>query len=101
MRCSGSRRDWELRREMKAAALVRSTVHPDPAGHHSYEGSTDGESQAGPAVPARRGAVGLAERFENELMLLRRNADPRVNDAELQAGDSIRLADLSQFEHDV
>src|SRR5205085_10158596 len=45
----------------------------------------------GTAVLARRGAVGLGERLEDQVLLLRSDADPRIADGEVQEDGSWEL----------
>ena len=44
----------------------------------------DGKSEAGAAELARRRSVGLAEGFEDRVLVFRRDADPGVGDGESQ-----------------
>ena len=48
--------------------------------------AADGETEAGAAVFAAGGRVRLLERFEDELLLLQRNADAGVGDLECHHG---------------
>ena len=65
--------------------LARLALDPEAASHQRHQPRRDGQSQARAAVPARGRAVGLGEGLEDHGLLLGRNADARVLDAEVQA----------------
>ena len=72
--------------EVERAALARLALDPDAPAHQLDELRRDGQAQPGAAVLARRrGAIGLAEGLEDRLLLVRRNADAGVADAEMQS----------------
>ena len=71
-------------REVEGAALADHAVDPDPAAHHAHQAPRDGQPQPGAAVAARRGGVGLLEGLEDERLLFRRDADPRVRDRDVE-----------------
>ncbi len=73
----------ESGREMKRAALAHFTVDPDPSLHQLDQLGGDGESQSRAAEPPRGGGVGLAEGFENVLLLVLGNADSRITHDEV------------------
>ena len=56
----------------------------DASAHHLHERRGDGETQAGAAEPAGRRPVGLAEGFEDRLLLVLGDADAGVGDREVE-----------------
>ena len=68
---------------MKAAAMPRFAFDPDPAPQHGCQSRRNSESQSSAAKLAGGGSVSLAERFENEALLFRRDADPGVGHGEM------------------
>src|SRR5262249_43153000 len=56
---------------------------PDLAAQQVRKLAADRETQTGTAVLAGRAGVGLLERFEDDLLLLRRDADAGIADREL------------------
>ena len=74
--------------EREGAALAHGAPQPDVAAEQPRELLADRQAQPGAAVlPAGR-AVRLLERLEDDLVLLRRNADARVDDGERHCGRS-------------
>ena len=69
---------------MKGAAATLLTLDPDPAAHQLHEALRNRETEAGPAIPPGRRAVGLGEVFENQRLLRGRDADARVADLKVQ-----------------
>ena len=55
---------------------------PDFAAEQGGQFAADGQAEAGAAVLAARAGVGLLERLEDELLLLRRDADAGVRHRE-------------------
>src|SRR5690348_54478 len=70
--------------EKERTADVRLAFDPDPAAHHLHQARADGQAQASASVLARGRAVRLAERLEDEALLLERNADAGIFHRELQ-----------------
>ena len=70
--------------EEERAAHARFAFEPDAAAHHLHKLARDGQAQAGAAVLARGGHVGLGERLEQFRRLLRRHADAGVAHGELE-----------------
>ena len=64
------------------AALAGAALHADLTAEQMRKLGTDRQTQPRAAETPARGAVGLAERFENDLLLVRRNADARIDDRE-------------------
>jgi len=64
--------------EEEGAAAAHFTLDPNTAAHHFYQTRTDGEAEAGAAVFASGGSVGLAEGFKDESLLVLRNADAGI-----------------------
>ena len=60
-------------------------LHRDVAAEQAREVARDRQAEPGAAVLAVRAAVGLAERFEDHLLLLGRNADAGVAHRERDA----------------
>src|ERR1035437_6527305 len=69
---------------MEGATLSFDALHPDSAAHHLHQAFRNRKSQASAPKPARGGAVGLREGLEDALLLLRRDADARVLNHEMQ-----------------
>src|SRR5207253_780198 len=57
--------------EDEGAAFARRTLQPDLAAEQAGDFATDGEPEAGAAVTARGARIGLLERLEHDLLLLR------------------------------
>src|SRR5262249_46922936 len=70
----------QVERERRAAPERRA--HVDLAAEQARDLAADREAEAGPAVLPAGGAVGLLERFEDQLLLGRRDADAGVDDGE-------------------
>ena len=68
------------------AAFARRAVHVDRSAQQLRQVARDRQAQARAAVFAVGAAIGLAEGFENQLLLVRRDADARV----LTANDRCR-----------
>jgi len=66
--------------EREPAALARQADDVDGAAHELDALAADRQAQPCPAVPARRGGLGLGERLEQPLHLFGRDADARVHD---------------------
>ena len=66
----------------EGAAPARLALDGDVAAHHPAEPPAHRQAETGPAVPARRGRVGLGEGLEQPRELLGRHADARVAHAE-------------------
>src|SRR5258708_1687276 len=78
LRHSGLGNGFETRSEMEGAATPWLTFDANRSAHHPDQPGTDGEAKSGAAVLARCGAVRLAERLEDDLLFIRRDADTRV-----------------------
>ncbi len=76
--------DAEPDGEVERAADARFAFEPDASAHQLDQPAADGEAQAGAAVLARGGHVGLRERLEQFRRLLRRHADAGVAHGELE-----------------
>ena len=77
-------RQAEAGREVEGAALADRALDPDPAAHHLHQLRGDGQAQAGAAVLARGGGVGLGEGLEDQPLLFGRDADAGVAHLEMQ-----------------
>src|SRR5205085_10215581 len=75
---AGDRVVRELQRDMKLAALARLAFKVDASAHRLDETSDDRETQAGAAVAAIEGAVGLRERIEDRRAFVFVDTDARV-----------------------
>src|SRR5215204_1102204 len=72
-------RDVRLRKvHRERAAESRTARQVDLAAKESRDLTANGESQTGSAVLARSGAIGLTERFPNDLLLVFRNSNSRI-----------------------
>lgn len=69
--------------EVEAAALAVLALDPDIATHEVDEALRDGKTQSGATKFARHGAVGLLERVENEIKLVRRDSYARIGNNKL------------------
>ena len=70
---------YDLRQvERKCAPGPRRALQPDLAAEQTGEFAADGESQARAAILPAGGSVGLLERFEDDALLFRRNADAGI-----------------------
>jgi hypothetical protein len=96
----GRRSDPQPHREVKSAALLHGAFHPDTPLHHFHQRAGDGEAQPGTAEVPSRGGVHLLEGFEDRRQLVRRDADPRIADGDVQdnLGFVMRLA--GHLQHD-
>src|SRR5437763_5702612 len=74
----------EARCKGEGAAPARRAVHGDRPAHQGDQPGSDGQAQAGAAVPARGRGVLLLERPEDALLLVRRDADAGVAHGEAQ-----------------
>ena len=81
-------------REHERAAFADLARDDNVAAEEAREVARDREPEAGAAVFAVAVAVGLAESFEDELVLMRGDADPGVADDEADAAWTPRRADL-------
>ena len=85
--CSGQRGrfgKWKTGREVETGALRGYAFDPDPSTHEFDDPLGDGQTQAGAAVLAGGGAIGLRELLEQPPDLRRRHADTGVAHAEAQ-----------------
>src|SRR5579871_265412 len=78
----------------KRAALANRAVHPDAALHHFDQLLGDGKPQPGPAVLACGRAVGLAELVKDDVLVLRFDADARVDYGRPDDGFTALVLDL-------
>ena len=67
---------------MKVLPLPGVADQPDLAAEQARDLAADRQAEAGAAVLAAGGAVGLLERLEDDLLLVRRDADAGVADRE-------------------
>jgi len=70
--------------EMKSAATPYFAFHPDAALHHLDESRCYGKAQTGAAVFSSGRAICLRERFKDDRLFFRWNADARVSDLKMQ-----------------
>ena len=91
--------DAEVRAEVEPASLPRYAVDAKFASHHANQVVTDGQAQAGAAEAAAGRGIGLRERLEEPLQLLRRDADAGVANLEAQP-DRIGIARQHLDAHD-
>src|SRR5687768_1888203 len=77
LRRHGSRHD-----QGEGAALARLAMQLDAPTEHRGQLSRDRQAEPGAAEAAIGRAIGLAERLEDDLLLVERNADARVFDRE-------------------
>src|SRR5215813_8174688 len=71
---------------MKSASKSEFTFDPQPSPHQRHETRANGQPEPRAAKAARRGRVRLRKGIEDRLLLVERNADPRVVDGEVKAG---------------
>src|SRR5205807_2265156 len=64
--------------EREGTPLAGAAHQPDLAAEQARQLAADGQAEAGAAVLAARAAVGLLERLEDDLLLVRRDADARI-----------------------
>jgi hypothetical protein len=64
--------------EGKRASTARYAAQANCAAQKGGQLAADGETEAGAAVAAAGAGVGLMERFKNDPLLVKRNADARV-----------------------
>ena len=76
--------DAEANREMELAPLADLALDPELPAHELHQLHRDGESQPSATVTPRRGAIGLAERFKDLLLLLGWNPNAGVRDDKVQ-----------------
>lgn len=69
--------------EVEAAALAILALDPNVATHEVDEALRDGQTQSGATKLARHGAVGLLERVEDEIELVRRDSYARIGNNKL------------------
>ena len=69
--------------EVKCTASTGLALDPDAAAHHVHKGRGNRQAETRAAEPACGGSVGLVERFEDAGVLIVRDRDPRVTDAEV------------------
>ena len=70
--------------EVEGRPLVRHAFHPDGAAHGFHEPPGDGQPQPRAAVAAAGGSIHLAERLEEPVQPVRRDADAGVPYAEVE-----------------
>src|SRR5205809_369984 len=76
---------FEACRKMKGAALAEPfALHPDSPSHHPDELLRDRQAQPRASILPRRRAIRLLERLEDQMLLLRRNPNPRITHRKLQ-----------------
>ena len=78
LRRSGPALPAEAGGEMKRAALPGFALHPDPAVHHPDQLRRNRQTQPRAPVLARRRAIGLRKRLEDQWLLLGRDPDACV-----------------------
>lgn len=86
--------------EIELAALAGRAFDGNLAAHQVEETLGDGQAQAGAAIAAGGGAISLAEGIEDVLLLLGRDADAFVADAEFEvvfAGDQNAQTNAAGF----
>ncbi len=71
---------WDVKR--KSAPFTGAAFHPNIAAEQTRQFGTDRKAKACPSKLAAGRSVGLLERFENDLLLFKRNADAGVADRE-------------------
>src|SRR5215472_5588619 len=88
--------DHRRQRHVKdeAAALSRSAPDGDLPAEEPRELAADRQAETGAPIAAAGGAVGLLERFEDDLLLILGNADTGIGDRE---GDHLRRAVEARF----
>ena len=74
----------EASREVEGAPLAHLALDPDAPTHQLDQPRGDGQPQPRAAEPPGGRGVGLGERLEDQPLLLRRDADARVPDGEVQ-----------------
>src|SRR5690606_26874944 len=77
--------------QCERAAYARRAREPQLAAEQMRELAADRQTQARAAVLARGARIRLLERFEDDLLFLRRDSDAGIGDAELH--DRRRLAE--------
>ena len=77
--------DPQLDREMKLAALSRFAFQPQPSAHQSRQIRGDCQTQSSTAVLAADGLIRLTERFQDQVLLVHRDADARISNRDPQA----------------
>ncbi len=97
---AGGGADAEPDGEIKRAADARLAFEPDAPAHQLDQPAADREAQAGAAVLARGGHVGLRERLEQFRRLLLRHADAGVAHGELELHFFAGALDLFDVEPD-
>src|SRR4030095_10657092 len=70
--------------EGEGRPLADLALHPDGPAHHLGEALADGKAEAGAAVAACRRGVQLAERLEESVHAVGRDADAGVPDREVE-----------------
>ena len=88
-------------REVEGAAAADFAFDPDPPSHEVHQPRGDRQSQAGAAETAGGRAVGLLEDLEDHLLLLRRHADARIADGEVQHDLAVAHRFRPDLEHDL
>ena len=71
---------------MEGSSPANRAIHPDASAHDVHEPGGDGQAQARAAIFTRGRAVGLLEGVEDDILLVRRDADTGVGDGEVKRG---------------
>src|SRR5581483_10846164 len=82
----------QLGREVECAARLSfsgvgvnpGTFDPYSAMHEFHQLGGDGKPKTGATVLSSEGVVGLFERYKDELLFFRRNADSGIRDSEME-----------------
>ena len=85
LRRSGAPCRPKLRREPERGSAPDLAFDPDVAAHQLHQPRRDRQAEPRAAEAPGGRAVGLRERLEDELLLVARDADARVDDGEVQA----------------
>ena len=88
----GSRRRPAADGEEERRAAARLALHPHPAAQALGEAPADHQPQAGAAIDAGDRGVGLAERLEQAVDAVGRDADPGVAHGEEELDQAVPLA---------
>src|SRR5438309_4686882 len=77
--------------EKEPAPFSELALEPDATAVQLDELARDGETKSGPMVRARRRRVDLSELPEDQIVMLRRNAEPSVADFNEERREAVRL----------
>src|SRR5947209_176213 len=80
----GFNRNLEHDGEVKAGSGTGGALDPNCASHEGDQVGGDCQSQSSTAEPPGGGSISLVECLEYGLLLLGRNADPRIGDTDLK-----------------